>query len=281
MPSRPADLVEIDQNVLDAHPLPDPGDETSKNERGRVLVIGGTEETSGAVILTGLAALRAGAGKLQLATVADAQATIAAAVPEARIIAGRESSAAMEAANDVDAVVLGVGLFVGDEAARCRDHLMDEVDPPVLVLDAGGLTGFARPVRASTVLTPNPGEMEDLVGGPIDDPADTVATLSARTGATVALRGPETWITAPGAPVFVFRGGHSGLATSGSGDVLSGVVGGLAAQGADPLTAVLHAVVAHGRAGHRAAERIGTVGFLARELLDELPAALDGSRNSR
>ncbi|HEX4820997.1 MAG TPA: NAD(P)H-hydrate dehydratase [Acidimicrobiales bacterium] len=276
-----ADVVDVDHDVLAAHPLPRTGEATSKNQRGRVLVVGGTEETPGALILTGLAALRAGAGKLQLATVADAQSSIAAAVPEARVIAGLDGPVVVEAADDSDAVVLGVGMFAGDAAAQHRDRLVDAIDPPVLVLDAGALTGFDRSVTESTILVPNPGEMEDLLGGPVDDPADAVRTLCARTGATVALRGPETWITGPDAPVFVFRGGHPGLATSGSGDVLSGVVGGLAAQGAEPLAAVLHGVVAHGRAGHRAAERIAPVGFLARELLGELPAALDESRNCR
>jgi len=267
--------------VLRAHSLPRTGDDTSKNQRGSVLVIGGTEETPGALILTGLAALRAGAGKLQLATVAPAQASIAAAVPEARVIAGQTGGAVVDAANDSDAVVVGVGLFAGADAARLRDRLLDAIDPPVLVLDAGGLSGFDRQVTESTILVPNPGEMEDLLGGPFDDPAEAVRTLCARTGATVALRGPETWITAPGEPVFVFRGGHPGLATSGSGDVLSGAVVGLAAQGADPLAAVLHGVAAHGRAGHLAADRIAPLGFLARELLEELPAALDESRNCR
>ena len=278
-PPPPADVVVVvDDDVLRQHPLPDPDDRTSKNERGRVLVIGGTAETLGAVILAGVAALRVGAGKLQLATVPDAQQVVAGAVPEARVIAPHDAHDAVEAVNRSDATVLGVGML---SEPALRDPILEHLDGPVLVIDAGALSGYDRRATPRTILVPNPDEMEDLLGEPFDDPAEAVRTLSGRYEVTVALRGPETWITAPGEPVYRFRGGHPGLATSGSGDVLAGAVGGLAARGADPLAAVLHGVAAHGRAGRRLAERIGRLGFLARELLDELPVALDETRNSR
>lgn len=280
-PSHRADVIEVDRDVLAAHPLPEPDEATSKDERGRILVIGGTTETPGAVILAGLAALRVGAGKLQLATVAEAQPAVAVAVPEARVIASTAAADLADAANGADAVVVGVGMMTGAAPAALRDQLMDELDGPVLVVDAGALAAFDRSASPSTVLIPNPHEMEELLGGAVDDPATAVSTVSRRYGVTVALRGPDTWITAPDQPVFTFRGGHRGLATSGSGDVLAGAVGGLAARGADPLTTLLHAVAAHARAGHELARRIGPVGFLARELLDELPSALDESRNCR
>jgi NAD(P)H-hydrate repair Nnr-like enzyme with NAD(P)H-hydrate dehydratase domain len=123
--------------------------------------------------------------------------------------------------------------------------------------------------------------MEGLLGETVDDPHAAVVEACRRYDATVALRGPDTWITGPGHPVYVHRCGHPGLATSGSGDVLAGALGGLAARGADPLTATLWAVVVHAAGGRRLADRIAPVGFLARELLDVLPAALDETRKSR
>jgi ADP-dependent NAD(P)H-hydrate dehydratase len=178
-------------------------------------------------------------------------------------------------------VVLGPGTMDPEATGTLRDRLLDAVEDPVVILDAGALPGLDRPPKPRSVLIPNPGEMEGLLGETVADPRAAVVEACRRYGATIALRGPDTWITGPGRPVYVHRRGHPGLATSGSGDVLAGALGGLAACGADPLTATLWAVAVHAAAGRHLADRVAPVGFLARELLDELPAALDETRNSR
>ncbi|MEY2422331.1 MAG: ADP-dependent NAD(P)H-hydrate dehydratase [Acidimicrobiaceae bacterium] len=290
-PAPRADTIEVTAELLRDHPLPDPGAATDKNERGIVLVIGGSAETTGAVVLAGLAALRVGAGKLQLATVMSGRAPLAAAVAEARVIGLDElSSGAIDpgAANDLvevaakaHAVVVGTGTMDPGPTGELRDHLLGAVEEPVVILDAGALPGLEHPPQPRTVLIPNPTEMEALLGRSVDDARAAVVEASERFGTTVALRGPDTWVAGPDQPVCVLRHGHPGLATSGSGDVLAGALGGLAARGADPFTATLWAVALHAAAGRRLADRIAPVGFLARELLDELPAALDESRKSR
>jgi NAD(P)H-hydrate repair Nnr-like enzyme with NAD(P)H-hydrate dehydratase domain len=115
------------------------------------------------------------------------------------------------------------------------------------------------------VLIPNSGEQNLIPGHDARSAADV-------TGAVVAVRGVETEVSGPGGPVFVDRSGNSGLASSGSGDVFAGALAGLCARGAEPLTATLWATAIHGRAGERCAERIGPVGYVARDLLAELPA---------
>ena len=292
----PADVVEVTPALLRERPLPDPTDAKDKNDRGVVLVAGGSAETTGAVVLAGIAALRVGAGKLQLATVCSGRAPLAAAVAEARVVGLAETPSGaidpgaadelVDLAARVDAVVLGSGtLDPVATCALCRRFLDRAPDGPTIILDANALPNLAPPVPDGTVLIPNPGEMAGLLGldeGDDDfDPVEAVADVSRRFGATVALRGPETFITAPGEAVFHHRRGHQGLATSGSGDTLAGALGGLVATGADPLTATLWAVEAHARSGHRLAERIAPVGYLAREVLDELPSALDEARKAR
>jgi NAD(P)H-hydrate repair Nnr-like enzyme with NAD(P)H-hydrate dehydratase domain len=125
---------------------------------------------------------------------------------------------------------------------------------------------------------PNFKEMAELLDRPVDDvAADPVAALTeavSRLRVTVTLRGPETWTSAPGERVYHDEGGSSGLATSGSGDVLAGAITGLAARGADPLTAALWATHLHAAAGDRCSAQRGSNGYLARELLDELAPAM-------
>ncbi|MDF1504525.1 NAD(P)H-hydrate dehydratase, partial [Roseisolibacter sp. H3M3-2] len=125
-------------------------------------------------------------------------------------------------------------------------------------------------------LTPHAGAMAALLGVPraeVDLDAREVARLAAaRYGATVALKGAESWIAEPDGALLRFRGGAVGLGTSGSGDTLAGIVAGQAARGAAPTTAATWGVWAHGTAGRILARRTATVGYLARELLAEVPA---------
>jgi NAD(P)H-hydrate repair Nnr-like enzyme with NAD(P)H-hydrate dehydratase domain len=120
--------------------------------------------------------------------------------------------------------------------------------------------------------------MASLLGIPKErierEPAAVAIDAARRFGAVVALKGAESWIATPDGPLYHYTGGTVGLATSGSGDTLAGVIAGLAARGASPTTAAVWGVYLHGAAGRALARRMGRVGFLARELLDEIPPLL-------
>lgn len=285
-----SDPVVVTPATLAEHPLPDHGESSSKDDRGGVLVVGGTAQTPGAALLSGLAALRAGAGRLQVATDPAHLAALGLALPEALVFPALGSDAPPSALDDVvdaagkaDAVLVGPGTAVPDTTrevvAAVADALAD--GDGVLVLDAGALPVVAdapelvAPLGARCLLVPNPSELAEILGDASDDdPAVCLGRAVDRFGCAVAIRGGETWLAAPGGPAHVDRSGCIGLATSGSGDVLAGIVAGLSARGADATSALLWAVHVHARAGRRCAARQGPVGFLARELLDEIAPVL-------
>ena len=253
--------------------LPRHDEDASKADRGQVLVIGGGRETPGAVLLAGLAALRVGAGKLQTMTVASAAPALAIAVPEARVIGIAEtddgeidaSCAARvgEQASEADAVLIGPGVLDDCGMDAVLAAVLDAATG-VVVVDAGALPALGRLTRVDAVVVavPNSSELRHLGGD--------AAAAAARLGITVACRDAETIVVAPDGRTWTDESGCLGLATSGSGDVAAGAVAGLAARGASPEAAALWGARLHGRAG----ERLGGIGFLARELLDELPRVL-------
>lgn len=283
--------AEIDAALLRSLPLPVLASDTDKDARGRVLVVGGGAEVPGAALLTGVAALRVGAGKLQMAATAAFAQGLALAVPEARVItaAGEgdfspEAAAVLaEAACRCDAVIVGPGMMEEGPSGELAAGLMAGAPEAAFVLDAAAMTAIGAHAGAAReagrlVLTPHQGEMAALSGRSKDevqaDPVAVAREMAARFQAVVALKSRDTWIVSPDGRAWLHRAGVPGLATSGSGDVLAGVIGGLLARGASPVTATIWGVWLHGRAGARLAQRIGPLGFLARELLDELPRAL-------
>jgi ADP-dependent NAD(P)H-hydrate dehydratase len=285
-------MIALDATWLAEHPLPEIEADTDKNTRGRVLIAGGSFNVPGALALTGEAALRAGAGKIQLATVEAAALPLGITMPEAAVF-GLHANASGEIAADAtpkllklleacDTLVLGPGMGPASAATSIvRRMLAQPEGERSIVLDAaaiGGASGCAQAVRAHAgrvVLTPHPGEMMQLMGcdeGEVRDQPEALASLAAeRFGAVIVLKRPETWIAAPCEPVLRYPGGGPGLATAGSGDVLAGILGGLLSRGAEPRTAAAWAVWLHGESGRRCAETLGKIGFLARELLGEIP----------
>lgn len=281
------DPVEVTPRLLREWPLPAAG--SSKYQRGRVLVVGGAAATPGAVQLAGLAALRVGAGRLTLAVAGPVAAALAVATPEAGVVGLASNGRGSVLGDDVgqlapeleraDAVVLGPGLDDPElTAALVRAVLPLLGEETRLVLDAFALGALPDlpPLDAGrgalTVLTPNEGEAERLLGrGLGDDVAADVAEIARRYATVVACR---DLVLTPSGRCWRVGTGHSGLATSGSGDALAGALGGLLARGADPAQAACWAKYLHAAAGERLAARIGRVGFLAREVLDELPRVL-------
>jgi hydroxyethylthiazole kinase-like uncharacterized protein yjeF len=285
----------VTADLLRRMPLPEPDDDDDKEGRGRVLVVAGSSEMPGAAVLAATAALRAGAGKVRVATSADAAQSVAAQLPEARVYAlplaeagGWDASAGeilSRLAGEARAVLVGPGLVEDAVMLEALAGLFREIKGATLVIDAVVLKKFAemdeefRPARGRVVMTPNRSELSEMTGEKIEaisrDPALAARRAADSFGACVALKGRETFIASPrAAEVYSNRAGNVGLATSGSGDVLSGLIAGLAARGAEPLQAALWGVHAHALAGESLARRVGRIGYLARELPDEIPHAL-------
>ncbi len=283
----------LDSNWLRAHPLPVPDNAADKNSRGRVLAIGGSATVPGGIQLTVEAALRAGAGKIQVATVESAALALGLAMPEVAMfalpqnlageIAVKNSASLSNLLGRCDAVVAGPAMSDGKAASMVTGHLL-RLCQVQLVLDAAMLMDLAshadrlRSLARPAVLTPHVGELAAMLACDADEieqnRLDAVKEASARFGSVCVLKGATSLIAAPGGDAFAYAGGGVGLATGGSGDVLAGIVAGLCARGTEPLDATLWAVWLHGEAGRRCAEQIGPIGFLARELLAHVPGLM-------
>ena len=291
-----ADPVPLDSNWLRDNPLPSPDPHADKNARGRVLAVGGCRSVPGGIRLTAEAALRAGAGKVRVATVESAAIALGVAMPEIAVF-GLPEDAQGEIAADggevlaplfehIDAVI--VGPAIGSEAAAGAivDRLLKaKTCKAPIVLDAAALTCLPpariRPLaerRHPVILTPHIGEMAGMLDCETDeidaDRAAAVRRATKKFGAICVLKGATTLVATPEGELYAYAGGGVGLATGGSGDVMAGIAAGIAARGADPLAATLWAVWLHGEAGRRCAEQLGPLGFLARELLLHVPGLM-------
>lgn len=281
----------LDEELLRRHPLPPVG-EGDKDKHGSILVIAGSRDVAGAALLSALGAMRAGAGRLQIATVTSAAGRLAFAMPEAMVVGFEEDQAGgfvggvtdrlAEMAGKADAVIAGPGLQRTDACPALAAALLGNGNR--LALDAALLHALpkreaeAKAAAIPPVLLPHAGEMASLIEcGPEQvarDPLGAGRRCAERYGAVTLVKGAESHVVAPDGRAFHYPGGGPGLGVSGSGDMLAGIVGGLLARGAEPLTALLWGVWLHGEAGRRLARRIGTLGFLARELADEVPGLL-------
>jgi len=289
----PATTAEVTPALLREWSLPQPAG--GKEGRGRTLVIGGSAETPGAVLLAAEAALRSGAGKLQVATVASVAPGLALALPEALVrgleetpdgaVAARSADQLVELAEGADSVLLGPGLADVREAGQLLRRLLPHVRSP-LVVDALALSAVTEDVSClagcdgRVVLTPNPAELGQTLGAPDrGDPTPErlrrdALELAERAQAVVSVGGATAYVAAPDGRSWVDRSGGAGLGVSGSGDVRAGLVAGLLARGADVAQAAVWAAHLHGRAGERLASTVGRIGFLARELPPTVPAVL-------
>jgi len=292
--------VAVTAGLLKRWPLPQPGGSADKEDRGVALVIGGASEVPGALVLSGVAALRVGAGKLQLAGPRSAATQLAVAVPEARVFALPESGdgyldrnsarKVRDCADHADAILIGPGLLSEDATRDFVDDALTRIVEKPLVIDAlalaaleGGRHRFAD--SALVVITPNQSEMAMLTGEKPEKIAaeslGVAASVARDLNVVVALKGAQTFIATPDGESFCYAEGDVGLATSGSGDVLAGALVGLLARAATPDQAAVWATYLHGGAGNRLARRMGPLGFLARELCDELPALMNGLAGKR
>ena len=282
----------LDDAALRGWSLPSLDEDGDKEARGLAVVIAGSVQMPGAALLAAQAALRAGAGKVVIATVEQAATELSLAVPEARVVGlqatpqgGIEPAGAalLEfCLGRARTVLIGPGMV--DEAASCElaRWLRRRYPQLPVILDAAAIPAADPPMPEAgpVLLTPHAGEMAHLAGVPkeavLADAQHTACAAAARLQALVALKGASTVIAHPDGRVWLHQASVVGLGTAGSGDVLAGLIAGFAARGAPLEQAAAWGVAVHARAGMRLAERFGRVGYLASELSAEVPAVVDG-----
>lgn len=281
----------LDQAALDAHPLP-PIASGDKDSHGQILIIAGSRDVPGAALLAAHGAMRSGAGKLQIACPDVIAIQLGIAMPEAKVVgyaSHRDGGFATSAIDELgktagmaDAIIAGPGLESNRAAAPLASILLKLGKP--LALDAALLhvlphcEAEARAATIPPILLPHAGEMASLLACDEDDveadPLGAGRRCAARYNAFVLVKGVQSHVVAPDGAAWLYTGGGPGLGVSGSGDTLAGISGGLLARGADPLAALLWSVWLHGEAGRALAQKVGPLGFLARDIPGEVPALL-------
>ena len=265
--------------------VPRRGAAAHKGSSGHLLVVAGAIGKSGAAILCGRAALRGGAGLVTVACTAEILPIVAASIPELMTdpVGERFSESAWrDRLGGKAALAIGPGLGTSPEAVRLVRWLVARADVP-MVVDADGLNALAgdlavvRRSRVPLVLTPHPGEMSRLTGLATSEVQarriEHARMLAEKTGAVVVLKGSGTIVAGPDGRWSINASGGPLLGVGGTGDVLTGLVGSLLAQGLPPYDAARLGVYLHGWAGDRLALQLGDAGLLASQLADELPVA--------
>ncbi|MGI8907285.1 MAG: NAD(P)H-hydrate dehydratase [Candidatus Sumerlaeaceae bacterium] len=272
--------------------LPKRAIDSNKGTFGSVGVVAGSAQFAGAAILLARAALRAGCGLVTIFCPAELNAIYKVALPEATtwIVPSKDgqsldSSSAesiLEKAKQLSVLAMGPGLGTGDEQRELLIRVLGNCSKPV-ILDADAITLVAahEELRGllkrlpDCVLTPHPGEMGRLISkGAAEVQIDRVAAVDEATkqlGIAVLLKGAGTLLGRPDGQKWIVRGGTSALAKGGTGDVLSGVIASLVAQGMPCWQALVAAATAHVEAGVVCAEKSGERGVLAGEVADEIP----------
>jgi ADP-dependent NAD(P)H-hydrate dehydratase / NAD(P)H-hydrate epimerase len=270
--------------------------QANKGDAGKVLVVAGSRGKTGAACMVGEAAMRAGAGLVTIATPESSQPIVAAHLivecmtePLAETALGAVSREAAERAMALaaarDVVTLGPGLGSAEETTRAfvRSMVIERERPMVLDADAlNALVPWAEKIAGSRahplILTPHPGEMARLTGKTISDVlhnrVEVAREFAILHGVILVLKGSRTLVAAPDGEVYVNPTGNPGMATGGTGDVLTGIIAGLLAQKTDaPLAATIAAVYLHGLAGDLAAARRGTRALIATDITAHLGEA--------
>jgi hydroxyethylthiazole kinase-like uncharacterized protein yjeF len=296
--------TEITAATLREWALPEPSFDDDKEGRGHVLIVGGSREMPGAVMLAATAALRAGAGKLTMATAATVAPLVATAIPEARVIGLAETNGGgftVEAARRLgvlagktSALLVGPGMQDDAATAELVHALLPRFAGTPVILDAaamGAVRAQGEPhlleepkdmehfrFGEAVLMTPHAGELSHLTRRDkqtiCDAPLEAAREAARRWNAIVALKGATTVIATPDGRQWQHQGGNVGLAISGSGDTLAGIIAGLAARGATLEQAAAWGVALHASAGEQLSIRYGVLGYLAREISAEVPALL-------
>ena len=279
-------IPKLKPRAIDAH----------KGDFGKVCIIAGSIGMSGAAALAGRSALRAGAGLVRVATPRSVLPVVASIEPSFTTIALPEDSAGrisakaintiLDAVSENDAVAFGPGVGISGALRSVLEALLEQ-EQLRLIIDADGLNNLTKikdwpaKLKAELILTPHPGEMKRLWSGLFrkqlpPERKQQASQLAQRTNCIVALKGAGTVVT-DGEKVYVNKTGNPGMATAGSGDVLTGVITALMGQGLSNFDAAVLGVYIHGLAGNIAAEKIGQVSLMATDIIDALGKAFTRS----
>lgn len=281
----PADVYEM---------LPDRGMDAHKGDAGKVLVVAGSVGMTGAAELASKATLRSGAGMVKVATAKNAQAILAGSASEVMTIPvadTAEGSIAPEAETTIDEArewadveVIGPGLSLNPETVHWFEEHVKDLPLPT-VIDADGLNALAQLPDAlanlndKIVLTPHLGELARLTGKTSQEiAADRVGTVreyARKWGVTLLLKGVPTLVASPTGPVYSILAGNPGMASAGMGDVLTGTIAGMMAQGLSAQDAAIAGTTIHGLAGNLAADELGSTGIVAGDVVERLPLSQD------
>lgn len=270
--------------------------DSHKGTYGHLLVLAGSPGKSGAAVLSAEAALRAGSGLVTLGVPKSISSAVEEKTTEVMSVSLKDSKdgtfhpdACEEVLRELEgkktALAVGPGISTSKSAGEFLEKVITQCEVPV-TLDADALNIISkdpetlRKTKIPAVITPHPGEMARLCGVRTkqvqDDRVGTSTRFSERYGCYVVLKGARTVVSTPSGEVFINPTGNSAMATAGTGDVLTGIIGGLAAQGYDPLQSCLLGVFLHGHAADLLLDETGTAGFTASEISRKIPA----SRNS-
>jgi NAD(P)H-hydrate epimerase len=296
----PPELVESEEhkyNLIHPQDLPERAADTNKGTYGRVLIVGGSRGKSGAAAMAGQAALRSGAGLVTVATAAGILPVIAETMPELMTEPLAETTEGTIANQSISALLesktvlgIGPGLTTVPETSAFVRRVVDEALIPI-VIDADGLNAFAGFEKhlqgngKSIIITPHPGEMARLIGKDTDyvvaNRIDVAREFAVKHGVFVVLKGFRTVVALPDESIYINPTGNPGMATAGTGDILTGMLTGIVAQEhlGNFIDRICLAVYLHGLAGDLAAEEIGEEALVATDLLRFLPQAWDNLRS--
>jgi NAD(P)H-hydrate epimerase len=267
-------------------------EDSHKGDYGRIFIIAGSPGMTGAAFLASQGAIRSGSGLVtsgipeSLNPIMEIKLTECMTLP---LVETQNNTLGMAARKDIlafaekcDSVAIGPGLGSDSETRSLVRELVQEIESPV-VLDADGinaLEGDLEPIRkrqARLVISPHPGELARLIGKDIDEiqsmREDIAKSVAEVNGTVVCLKGHRTVVADPEGNVYVNETGNSGMATGGTGDVLTGMIASFIGQGLDDYSAAVVAVYLHGLAGDIAAEKKGQFNMIATDILEYLPEA--------
>lgn len=267
-------------------------DDSNKGTLGSLLCICGSYGMAGAAIMAGKAALRCGIGLLKIAVPKSIYPVCATNILESvyypleetsnGVISSKNTDFLLEMCEKSSAVVIGCGLSVCDDTKNLVQSVITNCEKP-LVIDADALNCICnkpeilKNLKAPAIITPHPGEMARLLHSTPktvnSSRENTAIDFAKRFGVVTVLKGAGTIIASPDGEVYINHTGNSGMATGGSGDVLSGIIGSLLAQGASPINAAAAGVFLHGTIGDLAAEKLGKISMLPTDMIDMIPTA--------
>jgi len=267
-------------------------DDSNKGTLGSLLCICGSYGMAGATIMAGKAALRCGIGLLKIAVPKSIYPVCATNILESvyypleetsnGVISSKNTDFLLEMCEKSSAVVIGCGLSVCDDTKNLVQSVITNCEKP-LVIDADALNCICnkpeilKNLKAPAIITPHPGEMARLLHSTPktvnSNRENTAIDFAKKFGVVTVLKGAGTIIASPDGEVYINHTGNSGMATGGSGDVLSGIIGSLLAQGASPINAAAAGVFLHGTIGDLAAEKLGKISMLPTDMIDMIPTA--------